>query len=178
MENNNTSMLLNEGAIQDFLRSIFGKNFKSTVAAASEGLLNKALNDIVAGGRKFTITALRKSPEFKKAFTDLTAEASRVKYGKSFDDLVKFDKNAAQKLVNDVQNGIEKEIAEKAATGKSLIDADVKAATSNVKKVTKDVGLGKATAKDLQAATKELDKAVKMQTKWGRHIKQFPEWIN
>ena len=122
---------------------------------------------MVSGGRRFAINSLRKTPEFKKAFVDLTAEASRVKYGKSFDDLVKFDKNAAQKLTNDLQTGIEKEIAEKAAAGKNLVDADVKAAKSNLNKVSKDVNAGKATAKDLKNATKEFDNAVKMQSKWG-----------
>ena len=106
MENNNTMTLLNEGAIQDFIRAIFGKNFKTSVGAAAEGLLNKALTDVVSGGKKFTIASLRKTPEFKKAISDLMMEASRVKYGKSFDDLAKFDKNAATKLANDIQNGI------------------------------------------------------------------------
>ena len=173
MENNNSVTLLNEGAIQDFVRSIFGKNFKTSVGSAAEVLLNKALNDVVSGGRKFAISSLRKTPEFKKAFVDLTAEASRVKYGKSFDDLVKFDKNAAQKLTNDLQTGIEKEIAEKAASGKSLIDADVKAAQGNVKKITKDVNTGTATAKDLAAATKELENSVKMQSKWAEAQKSL-----
>jgi hypothetical protein len=167
MKNNNSATLLNEGAIQDLVRSIFGRNFKTSVGSAAEVLLNKALNDVVSGGRRFAINSLRKTPEFKKAFVDLTAEASRVKYGKSFDDLVKFDKNAAQKLTNDLQTGIEKEIAEKAAAGKNLVDADVKAAKSNLNKVSKDVNAGKATAKDLKNATKEFDNAVKMQSKWG-----------
>lgn len=166
MENNNTSIILNEGAVQDFVRSVFGKNFKSSVGSAAEGLLNKALTDVVSSGRKFTVLSLRKTPEYKKALVDLTAEASRVKYGKSFDELVKFNKNDAQKLVNDLQTGIEKEVAEKAATGKNLIDADVKAAQSNVNRVTKQVNTGKATATDLKAATKELKNNVKMQTKW------------
>jgi hypothetical protein len=166
MENNNTTTLLNEGAIQDFIRSVFGRNFKSSVGAAAEAALNKALTDVVSGGRKFTIAALRKTPEYKTAFKNLTLEASRVKYGKTFDDLVKFDKNAAQKLINDIQTGIEKQIADKAAVGKNLIDVDVKSAAANVKKVTKDVNLGKATAADLKAATKELKANVKAQTKW------------
>ncbi len=166
MENNNTMTLLNEGAIQDFIRAIFGKNFKTSVGAAAEGLLNKALTDVVSGGKKFTIASLRKTPEFKKAISDLMMEASRVKYNKSFDDLAKFDKNAATKLANDIQNGIEKQVADRAAVGKNLIDADVKAAQSNVNKVTKQVNAGKATAADLKAATKELKANVKAQTKW------------
>jgi hypothetical protein len=166
MENNNTTTLLNEGAIQDFIRSVFGRNFKSSVGAAAEAALNKALTDVVSGGRKFTIAALRKTPEYKTAFKDLTLEASRVKYGKTFDDLVKFDKNAAQKLINDVQTGIEKQIADNAAVGKNLIDGDVMTATGRLKKVTKDVNLGKATAADLKAAAKELTANVKAQTKW------------
>jgi hypothetical protein len=166
MEHNNTITLLNEGAVQDFVRSIFGKNFKTSVGAASEGLLNKALTDVVSGGKKFTISSLRKTPDFKKALVDLTAEASRVKYGKSFDELVKFDKNAAQKLINDLQTGIEKEISNKVANGKNLIDADVKASQRNLNKVTKDVNAGKATAIDLKSATSELKSNVKTQTKW------------
>ena len=166
MENNNTMTLLNEGAIQDFIRAIFGKNFKTSVGAAAEGLLNKALTDVVSGGKKFTIASLRKTPEFKKAISDLMMEASRVKYGKSFDELSKFDKNAATKLADDIQNGIEKQVADRAAVGKNLIDADVKAAQSNVNKVTKQVNAGKATAADLKAATKELKANVKAQTKW------------
>lgn len=173
MENNNTTTLLNEGAIQDFVRSVFGRNFKSSIGSAAEAALNKALTDVVSGGRKFTIAALRKSPEYKTAFKDLTLEASRVKYGKTFDELAKFDKNAAQKLINDVQTGIEKQIADKAAVGKNLIDADVKAASSNLKKVTKDVNLGKATAADLKAATKELKANVKAQTKWAEAQKSI-----
>ena len=166
MKNNNTIMLLNEGAVQDVLRTVFGKNFKSSVGAAAEAALNKALTSVVSGGRKFTLSSLRKTPEFKNALTDLTTEASRVKYGKSFEDLVKFNKNEAQKLLNDVQNSIEKEIVDKVASGKNLIDADVKAAKSNLNKVTKDVNLGKATATDLKSAMNELKSNVKAQTKW------------
>jgi len=166
MENNNTITLLNEGVIQNFIKSIFGKNFKSTVAAAAEGLLNKALTDVVSGGRKFTIAALRKTPEYQKSLVDLTAEACRVRHKMSFDDLVKANKTEAQKLVNDVQSGIEKQVSETAAAGKNLIDADVKVASSNVSTVTKQVNTGKALQGDLKAATKELKANVKSQTKW------------
>jgi hypothetical protein len=166
MENNNTITLLNEGVIQNFIKSIFGKNFKSTVAAAAEGLLNKALTDVVSGGRKFTVAALRKTPEYQKSLVDLTAEACRVRHKMSFDDLVKANKTEAQKLVNDVQSGIEKQVSETAAAGKNLIDADVKVASSNVNKVTKQVNTGKALQGDLKAATKELKANVQAQTKW------------
>ena len=166
MENNNTITLLNEGVIQNFIKSIFGKNFKSTVAAAAEGLLNKALTDVVSGGRKFTVAALRKTPEYQKSLVDLTAEACRVRHRMKFDDLVKANKTEAQKLVNDVQSGIEKQVSETAAAGKNLIDADVKVATGNVNKVTKQVNTGKALQGDLKAATKELKANVQAQTKW------------
>ena len=166
MENNNKSTLLTEGALNEFLRAIFGKGFKSSIGIAAEAILTKAVNDIVKGGSKFTVAALRKTPEFATALKDLTAEACRVKYQKTFLELNKFDANAAKKLVNDVQNGIEKEVAERAALGKTLSDDAVKTSTSTVNKVTKDVNLGKATQADLKAATKELKANVKAQTKW------------
>ncbi len=166
MENNNKSTLLTEGALNEFLRAIFGKGFKSSIGIAAEAILTKAVNDIVKGGSKFTVSALRKTPEFATALKDLTAEACRVKYQKTFIELNKFDANAAKKLVNDVQNGIEKEVAERAALGKTLSDDAVKTSTSTVNKVTKDVNLGKATQADLKAATKELKANVKAQTKW------------
>lgn len=166
MENNNTITLLNEGVIQNFIKSIFGRNFKSTVASAAEGLLNKALTDVISGGRKFTITALRKTPEYQKSLVDLTAEACRVRHKMSFDDLAKANKTEAQKLVNDIQSGIEKQVSETAAAGKNLIDADVKVASSNVSTVTKQVNTGKALQGDLKAATKELKANVKSQSKW------------
>ena len=166
MENNNKSTLLTEGALNEFLRAIFGKGFKSSIGIAAEAVLTKAVNDIVKGGSKFTVSALRKTPEFATALKDLTAEACRVKYQKTFLELNKFDANAAKKLVNDVQNGIEKEVAERAALGKTLSDDAVKTSTSTVNKVTKDVNLGKATQADLKAATKELKANVKAQTKW------------
>lgn len=166
MENNNTATLLNEGAIQRFIARIFGKNFKSSIGSAAEGLLNKALTDVVSGGRKFTVAALRKTPEFKTAFKDLTAEACRVRHKMSFDDLVKVNKNEAQKLVDEISAGIEKEISDKAAVGKNLIDADVAVAKSEVNKVTTNVNKGKSTSIDLKAATKELKANVKAQTKW------------
>jgi hypothetical protein len=166
MENNNKSTLLTEGALNEFLRAIFGKGFKSSIGIAAEAILTKAVNDIVKGGSKFTVAALRKTPEFATALKDLTAEACRVKYQKTFLELNKFDANAAKKLVTDVQNGIEKEVAERAALGKTLSDDAVKTSTSTVNKVTKDVNLGKATQADLKAATKELKANVKAQTKW------------
>ena len=166
MENNNKSTLLTEGALNEFLRAIFGKGFKSSIGIAAEAVLTKAVNDIVKGGSKFTVSALRKTPEFATALKDLTAEACRVKYQKTFLELNKFDANAAKKLVTDVQNGIEKEVAERAALGKTLSDDAVKTSTSTVNKVTKDVNLGKATQADLKAATKELKANVKAQTKW------------
>ena len=166
MENNNKSILLNEGALNEFLRSIFGKGFKSSIGIAAEAVLTKAVNDIVKGGAKFTVSALRKTPDFAVALRDLTAEACRVKYGKTFQELNKFDANAAKKLVADVQNGIEKEVAERAALGKTLSDDAVKTSTGAVNKITKDVNSGKATIADLKAATKELKANVKAQTKW------------
>ena len=166
MENNNTITLLNEGAIQEFLHSVFGRNFKSSIGAAAEGALNKALTDVVSGGRKFTISALRRTPEYQSAVKILIQEACSVKYGKTIGELVEFNRDLAKNLVNDIQTGIEKEIAEKAATGKALIDADVKAAQRNVNKVAKDVNLGKATVADLKAASKKLEVNIKAQIKW------------
>lgn len=168
MENNNTSTLLNEGAIQRFITKIFGKNFKSSIGSAAEGLLNKALTDVVSSGKKFTVAALRKTPEFKTAFKDLTGEACRVRHKMSFEDLVKVNKNEAQKLVDEISLGIEKEISAKAAVGKNLVDNDVAVAKSEVNKITTNINKGKATAEDLTIAAAELKKMVNLQTKWAK----------
>jgi hypothetical protein len=163
MENNKTSVLLNEGALQKFISSIFGKNFKSTIGAAAEAAINKALNDVVKSGKKFTAASFRKTPEYAQSLKELTQEACRVKHKMSFDDLVKVNKNEAQKLVDSVQEGIERQIAETAANTKGLASADVKAAKSNINKVSKDAN---ATSKDISLATKEFQNASKMQSKW------------
>jgi hypothetical protein len=163
MENNKTSVLLNEGALQKFISSIFGRNFKSTIGAAAEGLLNKALNDVVKSGRKFSINTLRKTPEYAQALKQLTEEACRVKHKMSFDDLVKFNKNEAQKLIDDVQAGMTKQLEETAATTKGLATADVKAAKGNVKNATKDA---KSTLDDVRGANKDLLNATKLESAW------------
>jgi hypothetical protein len=160
MENNNTKTILNEGVIQNLAKRLFGKSFKSTVAAASEGLLNSALTKVVSGGKKFSISALRKSPEYQKALIDLVNEASVVRHKMSFDDLAKSkNKDLAKKLVDDVQGSIEKEIADKAATGKNLIDADVKVSQNNIKKVANQGG-------DVAVASRQFKNDVKLQRNW------------
>jgi hypothetical protein len=164
MENNKTSVLLNEGALQKFISAIFGKNFKSTIGAAAEVLLNKALNDVVKSGRKFSINTLRKTPEYAQALKQLTEEACRVKHKMSFNDLVKVNKNEALKLIDDVQDGMAKQLEETAATTKGLSAADVKAAKGNVRNVTKDA---KSTVNDLRGANKDLQNATKLESTWG-----------
>jgi hypothetical protein len=160
MENNNTKTILNEGVIQNLAKRLFGKSFKSTVAAASEGLLNSALTKVVSGGKKFSISALRKTPEYQKALIDLVNEASVVRHKMSFDDLAKSkNKDLAKKLVDDVQGSIEKEIADKAATGKNLIDADVKVSQNNIKTVANQGG-------DVAVASRQFKNDVKLQRNW------------
>lgn len=162
---NENAEVINEGALTDVLTGIF-KGFKRTVGASAEALLQKSLNDVAQGGKKVALSALRKNTSYQEALKTTVAEASRVKYSKSFDKLLEFDKNAAQKLVNDVQVGMEKELAEKAALSKTIIDADVKSSTSVVGKTQKGVNAGKATQQDLAAATKELVANTKLQTKY------------
>lgn len=157
--------ILNEGTLTDFLTASF-KGFKRTVGVTAEASLQKALNDVAQGGKKVALSALRKNASYEDALKKTVAEAARVQYKKSFTDLLAFDKNAAQKLVNDVQTGMEKELAEKAALSKTIIDADVKSATSAVGKTQKSVNAGKATQQDLAAATKELVANTKLQTKY------------
>ena len=159
MENNNTKTLLNEGVIQNMFKTMFGKSFKSTIAAASEGLLNVALTKVIGGGKKFSVSALRKTPEYQKALIDLVNEASVVRHQISFDELSNLkNKDLAKKLVKDVQEGIEKEITNNAAAGKNLIDADVKTSYKNIENVRKQGG-------DVAVATKQYDIDVKLQTK-------------
>jgi len=157
--------ILNEGALTDFLTATF-KGFKRTIGSTAETLLQKALNDVAQGGKKVALSALRKNTSYQDALKTTVAEASRAQYGKTFDQLLQFDKNTAQKLVNDVQTGMEKELAERAAMSKTIIDKDVKVATSTVSKTQKGVNAGKATQQDLTAATKELIANTKLQTKY------------
>jgi hypothetical protein len=162
--NENVEML-NEGALTDFLTATF-KGFKRTVGSAAEASLTKALNDVAQGGKKVALSALRKNSSYQDALKTTVAEASRAQYGKTFDQLLQFDKNAAQKLVNDVQTGMEKELSERAALSKTIIDKDVKSATSAVGKTQKAVNAGRATQQDLVMATKELVANTKLQTKY------------
>jgi lysozyme family protein len=157
MENNNTKTLLNEGVIQNMFKTMFGKSFKSTIAAASEGLLNVALTKVIGGGKKFSVSALRKTPEYQKALIDLVNEASVVRHQISFDELSNLkNKDLAKKLVKDVQEGIEKEITNNAATGKNLIDADVKVSRQIKNDAVKQGG-------DITASTKQWKADVKTQ---------------
>ena len=159
MEKNNTKTILNEGVIQNVVKSLFGRNFKSTIAATSEGLLNVALTKVISGNKKFSIAALRKTSEYQKALIDLVSEASVVRHKMSFEDLAKSkNKDLAKKLVDDVQGSIEKEISNNAAAGKNLIDADVKTSYKNIENVRKQGG-------DVAVATKQYDIDVKLQTK-------------
>ena len=160
MENNNTKTILNEGVIQNLVRKLFGKTFKSSLAAASEGLLNVALTKVLAGGKKFSVSALRKTPEYQKALIDLVNEASVVRHKISFDDLAKSkNKDLAKKLVEDVQGSIEKEIASNAAIGKNLVDDGVKVSKDNISTVAKQGG-------DVGAATKQFKADVQIQRNW------------
>ena len=158
-----TNNILSEGALTDFLRSSFGTAFKSTVGAASETLLTKALQDIIKGGKQFSINLLRNTTEFKEALKNTVAEACRVKYGKTFNELVAFDKNAAQKLVNEVQGGIEAEMNSQAKSGVKNINKDV---TKSQKELNKAITNPKTTAADIKAYTKELKTNLKLQDKW------------
>jgi hypothetical protein len=159
---NENAEVINEGALTDLLTSVF-KGFKRTVGASAEVLLQKSLNDVAQGGKKVALSALRKNASYQEALKTTVAEASRVKFQKSFLEL---NKNEAQKLVNEVQSGMEKELAERAALSKTIIDADVKGATSMVGKTQKGVNAGKMTQQDLAAATKELIANTKLQTKY------------
>jgi hypothetical protein len=162
--NENVEML-NEGALTNFLTATF-KGFKRTVGSAAEASLTKALNDVAQGGKKVALSALRKNSSYQDALKTTVAEASRAQYLKTFDQLLQFDKKAAQKLVNDVQTGMEKELAERAALSKTIIDKDVKSAKSAVGKTQKAVNAGRATQQDLVMATKELIANTKLQTKY------------
>jgi len=162
---NESVEILNEGALTDLLTATF-KGFKRTVGATAEASLQKALNDVAQGGKKVALSVLRKNASYEDALKNTVAEAARVKYNKSFTDLLSFDRNAAQKLVNDVQTGMEKELSERAALSKTIIDNDVKSATSAVGTTQKGVNAGTATKQDLAAATKELIANTKLQSKY------------
>ena len=160
---NDNKNILNEGPLTDFLRSAFGTTFKSTVGTAAETLLTKALQDIIKSGKQFSINLLRNTAEFKDALKNTVAEACRVKYGKTFNELVAFDKNAAQKLVNEVQGGIEAEMKAQAKSGVKNIQKDVRQAQKNLDKVKLNP---KSTAKDIKEFTKELKINKKLEEKW------------
>jgi hypothetical protein len=162
---NEENNLLSEGALTDFLTGVF-KGFKKTIGSNAETLLQKSINDVSKGTGKVALSSLRKNTSYQEALKITIAEASRVKYQKSFDDLVKFDKNAATNLANDVQIALEKELVERASLSKTIIDQDVKAATKNVSVTQKSVNLGRATQQDLKNATKELISNTKLQTRY------------
>jgi len=157
------SELLNEGVFTDFMVKTFGKNFSRTIGSSVETLLQKSIDDVARGGSKVTLSSIKNSKAYKDALTISIAEASRVKFNKSFDDLLKTQKNDAQKLATDVQNGLDNELVDRAAQAGKLADDDLKAAQKNVTDTSKRNAVNKATDADLKAATKNLQVNQKLQ---------------
>ena len=156
--------IINEG----ILTRIFGGMFKGVVASTAETLLRKVIDDVlISGGKKVTIGAIRNNANYKKALVTLVDDATKKLHpDMTFKQLTVADKNAAQKIVDDVSDAMRTQLDEYVKDSKAVIIDDLSTSAVKANDITNDIKAGgKSTTKDLSLATKEVNQDAKLASK-------------
>ena len=168
-ENNSSKQtnktILSEGALAEFMRKIFGSAFKSVVTHDAEMSMRTIINDLAKSKKEITLLAIRNHASWNKSLISLVDEAARTKFKMTFADLAKANKIEAEKIIKDISQGMKDELSIAAKEKGVAISKDVTKSTKEVTNITNKVASGGATKAELNVATKNLTKDVKLATK-------------